>query len=60
RNSIENLNTRKQWFMEWKDTNLDYTNNCVFIDETGFSINMRNSWARSVRETLAIVPCAKI
>lgn len=59
RNSIENLNTRYQWFMEWKDTNLDYTKNCVFIDEAGFSINMRNSWARSVRGTPAIVHVPK-
>lgn len=59
RNSIENLNTRYQWFMEWKDSNLDYTKNCVFIDEAGFNINTRNSWARSARGIPAIVQVPK-
>lgn len=31
RNSVDNLETRYEWFMNWKDKDLDYTKNCVFI-----------------------------
>ncbi|ORE12136.1 hypothetical protein BCV72DRAFT_311072 [Rhizopus microsporus var. microsporus] len=43
RNSVGNLQTRFEWFMERKDSNLDFTKNCIFIDEAGFHINMRNN-----------------
>jgi hypothetical protein len=36
RNSVENLQTRFEWFMKWKDSDLDFTKNCIFIDEAGF------------------------
>ena len=38
RNSENNLQARYEWFMKWKDSDLDYTKNCVFIDEVGFNI----------------------
>lgn len=60
RNSDDNLQTRYEWFMKWKDSNLDYTNNCVFIDEAGFNINMRNNWARSVVGAPAQVEVEKV
>ncbi|CEI96154.1 hypothetical protein RMCBS344292_10321 [Rhizopus microsporus] len=53
RNSENNLQTRYEWFMKWKDSDLDYTKNCVFIDEAGFNINVRNNWARSAVGTPA-------
>ncbi|KAG1448508.1 hypothetical protein G6F56_008922 [Rhizopus delemar] len=59
RNSVANLQTRYEWFMDWKEKDLDYTNNCVFIDEAGFHINMRNNWARSPAGTRAVVKTAK-
>ncbi len=40
--------------MEWKDSDLDFTKNCIFIDEAGFHINMRNNWARSKSGSSAI------
>jgi hypothetical protein len=40
KNSVNNLNTGFEWFMKWKDTNIHYTKNCVFINEAGFNINM--------------------
>ena len=43
RSSVDNLETRYEWFMNWKDRDLDYTKNCMFIDESGFHINMRNN-----------------
>ncbi|EIE82436.1 hypothetical protein RO3G_07141 [Rhizopus delemar RA 99-880] len=59
RNSVDNLETRYEWFMNWKNKDLDYTENCVFIDEAGFHINMRNNWARSPAGTRAVVKTAK-
>jgi hypothetical protein len=55
RNSVSNLQTRYEWFMEWKDSDLDFPKNCVFIDEDGFHINLRNDWVRSDIGTPAIV-----
>ncbi|KAG1474713.1 hypothetical protein G6F56_000181 [Rhizopus delemar] len=55
RNSPENMETRFEWFMKWKDSNLDFTKNRVFIDEAGFHINIRNNWARSKKGSPAIV-----
>lgn len=55
RNSAENLQTRFEWFMKWKDSDLDFTKNCIFIDEAGFHINMRLNWARPKSGKKAIV-----
>ncbi|KAG0983613.1 hypothetical protein G6F28_010918 [Rhizopus arrhizus] len=33
RSSDNNLQTRYEWFMKWKGSDLGYTKNCVFIDE---------------------------
>lgn len=46
--------------MKWKDSDLDFDRYCVFIDEAGFNINMRNSWARSTIGAPAIVEIEKI
>ncbi|KAG1125828.1 hypothetical protein G6F42_008355 [Rhizopus arrhizus] len=34
RNSDNNLQTRYEWIIKWKGSDLDYAKNCVFIDET--------------------------
>jgi hypothetical protein len=59
RNSEAILQARYEWFMEWKDTDLNYETNCIFIDEAGFHINMRNNWARSDLGTPAKVTIPK-
>ena len=46
--------------MKWKDSDLDYTKNCISIDEAGFYINMRNSWTGSAVGTPAQVEIEKI
>lgn len=38
------------------DTDIDFTKNCVFIDESDFDINMRRSRAWSRKDTEAIIP----
>ncbi|KAG1039068.1 hypothetical protein G6F43_012584 [Rhizopus delemar] len=60
RNSKENLQQRFDWFMQWKDSDLDYTRNCVFIDEAGFHINMRFNYGRSAAGTRARVKTEKL
>ena len=55
RNSVGTIQMRFEWFMEWKDSNLDFTKNCIFIDEAGFHINMRNNRTRSKSGSSAIV-----
>ncbi|PHZ12866.1 uncharacterized protein RHIMIDRAFT_236903 [Rhizopus microsporus ATCC 52813] len=40
RNSVGNLQTRFEWFIEWKYSDLDFTKK---IDEAAFHINMRNN-----------------
>ena len=59
RNSIDNLKIRYEWFMNWKNKDLGYTKNCVFIDEARFHINMRNNWVKSPAGTRAVVKTPK-
>jgi hypothetical protein len=59
RNSPENLQERFDWFMKWKNSDLDFTRNCVFIDEAGFHVNMRFNYARSAAGTRARVKTEK-
>jgi hypothetical protein len=40
---------------EMEGLDLDFDKNCVFIDEAGFNINMRNNWARLTIVTPAVV-----
>lgn len=55
RNSPENLQERYEWFMKWKDSDADFTKNCIFIDESGFHINMRKNYAWSRKSERAVV-----
>jgi hypothetical protein len=59
RNSVDNLQTRYEWFMKWKGSDVDFEKNCVFIDKAGFNINMRSNWARSAIGTPAFVELEK-
>lgn len=47
RNSEKSLDVRAEWLEKWVNDGMDYLKNCVFIDESGFDINMRRSrsWA---------------
>ncbi|KAG0738811.1 hypothetical protein G6F62_007891 [Rhizopus arrhizus] len=55
RNSPENLQERYEWFMKWKDSDADFTKNCIFIDESGFHINMRKNYAWSRKSERIVV-----
>jgi hypothetical protein len=61
RNSDDNLQARFDWFMQWKDTNLDFINNCVFIDEAGFHTNMKRTraWSRKGEKAIVKTPVTR-
>lgn len=45
--------------MKYKDSDVGFTKNCVFIDEARFHLNLRNHWARADTGTPAIVKTTK-
>jgi hypothetical protein len=55
RNSEATLIKRKEWIEKWFQTDVDYMNNCIFVDESAFDINMRPAAARSTKGTPAVV-----
>ncbi|KAG1137738.1 hypothetical protein G6F37_011318 [Rhizopus arrhizus] len=48
RNSDDKLQQRFEWINRWAATDMDYMSNCVFVDESGFNINMRSPSAWSI------------
>ncbi|KAG1451932.1 hypothetical protein G6F46_010114 [Rhizopus delemar] len=54
RTSKENVQKRYEWVVKWSNTDMDFSRNCIFIDEAGFDINMRASRAWAPREQMAV------
>ncbi|OAD72936.1 hypothetical protein PHYBLDRAFT_65136 [Phycomyces blakesleeanus NRRL 1555(-)] len=46
---------------KWEQTDLDFTTNCVFLNESAFPINLKRDIARSKKDnpTIITVPTAK-
>jgi hypothetical protein len=62
RNSDRVLRVRKEKVEEWEaNPEIDYSKNCVFIDEAGFNLHTQRNYGRSRKGTSAkgIVPTAK-
>ncbi|EIE90456.1 hypothetical protein RO3G_15167 [Rhizopus delemar RA 99-880] len=59
RNNLEKIQLRYDWVKHWESTDLDFESNCVFIDEAGFHINMKRSFAWSKVGTRAVVKTPK-
>ncbi|GAA5815535.1 hypothetical protein MFLAVUS_009047 [Mucor flavus] len=61
RNDEANLIKRLQWVQEWDQTDMDFSKNCIFIDESGFDINMSSSrtWAPKGKEAVVLRPLTK-
>ncbi|KAI8360707.1 hypothetical protein EDC96DRAFT_414130, partial [Choanephora cucurbitarum] len=51
RNKEENLQARADWVNQWTQNGMDYLKNCIFIDESGFDVNMRRSRGWSAQGT---------
>ncbi|CEG84661.1 hypothetical protein RMATCC62417_18430 [Rhizopus microsporus] len=59
RNNPEKIKERKEWAQHWwKQTDMYYMSNCVFIDESGFNINMNCSiaWVKKGERAIVTVP----
>ena len=59
RNSPTKIQDCKDWVIKWNAT--DYLKNCVFIDESGFNINMRppSEWALKGKSAVAETPTGR-
>ncbi|KAG0942018.1 hypothetical protein G6F32_008199 [Rhizopus arrhizus] len=55
RNSEEKIQQRYDWVQKWQQTDLDFTTNCVFLDESAIYINLKRGMARSKKGTPAVV-----
>ncbi|KAG1302079.1 hypothetical protein G6F64_011237 [Rhizopus arrhizus] len=55
RNSPKTIKARAVWVAEWSAKEIDYYNNCIFIDESGFNLNMTRGKVWSRRDEPAIV-----
>ncbi|RCH89437.1 hypothetical protein CU097_009794 [Rhizopus azygosporus] len=55
RHSEEKIQQRYDWVQKWHQTDLDFTTNCVFLDESAFHINLKRGMAWSKKGTPAIV-----
>jgi hypothetical protein len=62
RNDRDTFEKRLHWVKQWAETDMNFLTNCVFIDKSGFNINMRSVTARSTRGKPAIVitPITKV
>ena len=59
RNSPEKIQERYEWVVRWSNTDLDFENNCVFLDESAFHINLKRTMAWSKKGERAIVETPK-
>lgn len=55
RNSPEIIQKRLEWTKKWLATDMDFVMNCVFIDESAFSINLRRTYGYAPAGKKAIV-----
>ncbi|KAG2207671.1 hypothetical protein INT47_011791 [Mucor saturninus] len=55
RNDPTKIANRIAWVEKWNKTDMDYLENCVFVDESAFDINMRPPGGWSIKGTPAIV-----
>ncbi|KAG1503159.1 hypothetical protein G6F52_012303 [Rhizopus delemar] len=61
RNSEEKIQQRYDWVQKWQQTDLDFTTNCVFLDESAFHINLKRgmAWSRKGTPAIVTVPTTK-
>lgn len=62
RNSEETLKKRKETILQWlADKEMDFENNCVFLDEAGFNLHMTRTrgWSKKGAPAKTTVPASK-
>ncbi|KAI7899554.1 uncharacterized protein BX663DRAFT_563725 [Cokeromyces recurvatus] len=57
----KNSEERYDWVQKWQQTDLDFTTNCVFLDESAFHINLKRgmAWSKKSAPAIATVPTTK-
>ncbi|CEG78228.1 hypothetical protein RMATCC62417_12866 [Rhizopus microsporus] len=62
RNNEEKTQQRYDWVQKWQQTDLDFTTNCVFLDESAFHINLKRdmAWSKKGIPVIATVPTMKV
>ncbi|OAD69856.1 hypothetical protein PHYBLDRAFT_149037 [Phycomyces blakesleeanus NRRL 1555(-)] len=55
RNNEEKIQQRYHWVQKWQQTDLDFTTNCVFLEESAFHINLKRGMAWSKKGTPAVI-----
>jgi hypothetical protein len=55
RNSPAEMEKRRDWACKWKNTNMNFLTNCVFLDKSAFYVNMKRSRAWSKKSARGIV-----
>ncbi|EIE82500.1 hypothetical protein RO3G_07205 [Rhizopus delemar RA 99-880] len=58
RNSEEKIQERLDWIRKWEKTDMNFTTNCVFLDESVFHINLKRNmtWSKKGSPTVVTVP----
>ncbi|CEP08150.1 hypothetical protein [Parasitella parasitica] len=61
RNSEDKIQQRYDWVQKWQQTDLDFTTNCVFLDDTAFHINLKRgmAWSKKGIPAIVTVPTTK-
>ncbi|KAG1443306.1 hypothetical protein G6F56_010721 [Rhizopus delemar] len=59
RNSEEKIQERLDWIHKWDKSDMDFTRNCVFLDESAFHINLKRSMAWSKKGILVVATVPK-
>jgi hypothetical protein len=61
RNSPTKIQDRKEWVIKWSATDMNYLENCVFVDESGFNINMRppSGWSLKGKPVVTDTPTGR-
>ncbi|KAG1409355.1 hypothetical protein G6F60_000739 [Rhizopus arrhizus] len=62
RNSKETLKKRKETILQWlADKEMDFENNCVFLDEAGFNLHMTRTrgWSKKGAPAKTTIPALK-
>ncbi|KAG2225439.1 hypothetical protein INT45_010075 [Circinella minor] len=61
RNKEESLQKRADWVEKWVQNGMDYLKNCIFVDESGFDINMCRSrgWSPCGSKSITETPSTK-
>ncbi|EIE92359.1 hypothetical protein RO3G_17230 [Rhizopus delemar RA 99-880] len=54
RTSKENVQKRYEWVVKWNNTDMNFSRNCIFIDEADFDINMKSNRAWAPRGQMAV------